>query len=187
MIIRKITGSEISTVNRDRFFVPFGLANTFTSTGEMLPGNIAHGWYDTDNDLEYEDFFSVQRTTFASGVGGEVWSTAQDLAKWARALFLDKKVVSRTSLDQMLTFHSPCTGEEFFTAGYGLGVGKFNPQLIYGLEAYGHEGHGPGYAAACIYLPDYEVCFGIMDNTDGGECIGTCLVKLVKVITSYFE
>ena len=76
MIIRKITGSEISTVNRDRFFVPFGLANTFTSTGEMLPGNIAHGWYDTDNDLEYEDFFSVQRTTFASGVGGEVWSTA---------------------------------------------------------------------------------------------------------------
>jgi len=187
MIIRKITGSEISIVNRDRFFVPFGLANTFTSMGETLPGNIAHGWYDTDNDLEYEDFFSVQRTTFASGVGGEVWSTAVDLAKWARALFLDKTVVSQTSLEQMLTFHSPCTGEEFFTAGYGLGVGKFNPQLIYGLEAYGHGGHGPGYAAACIYLPDYEVCIGIMDNTDGGECIGTCLVKLVKLITSHFE
>jgi len=187
MIIRKITGSEISTVNRDRFFIPSGLTNTFTSMGETLPGNIAHGWYDTDNDLEYEDFFSIQRTPFASGIGGEVWSTAEDLAKWARKLFHDKSVVSQGSLDQMLTFYSPCTGEEFFCAGYGLGVGKFNPLLIYGLEAYGHGGHGPGYAAACIYLPDYKVCIGIMDNTDGGECIGTSLAKLIKVITNHLD
>jgi uncharacterized protein (TIGR02145 family) len=185
IIIRKITGSEISTVNRDRFFIPLGLANTFTSMGEKLPGNIAHGWYDTDNDLEYEDFFYMQRTPFASGIGGEVWSTAEDLAKWGRALFHDKKVVNQTSLDQMLTFYSPCTGEEFFGDGYGLGVCRFNPQLIYGLKAYGHGGHGPGYAAGCIYLLDYEVCIGIMENTDGGECIGTCLTRLVKVVTSY--
>jgi uncharacterized protein (TIGR02145 family) len=187
MIIKKITGSEISTVNRDRFFVPSGLTNTFTSMGESLPGNIAHGWYDTDHDLEYEDFFSIQRTPFASGIGGEVWSTAEDLAKWARKLFHDKSVLSQASLDQMLTFHSPCTGEEFFGAGYGLGVCKFNPQLIYGLEAYGHGGHGPGYAAGCLYLPDYQVCIGIMDNTDGGECIGTSLAKLVKVITNHLD
>jgi uncharacterized protein (TIGR02145 family) len=187
MIIKKITGSEISTVNRDRFFVPSGLTNTFTSMGETLPGNIAHGWYDTDKDLEYEDFFSMQRTPFASGIGGEVWSTAEDLAKWARKLFHDKSIVSQASLDQMITFHTPCTGEEFFIAGYGLGVCKFNPQLIYGVEAYGHGGHGPGYAAGCIYLPDYKVCIGIMDNTDGGECIGTSLAKLVKVITSHLD
>jgi len=187
MIIRKITGSEISTVNRDRFFVPSGLTNTFTSMGETLPGNIAHGWYDTDKDLEYEDFFSMQRTPFASGIGGEVWSTPEDLARWARALFHDKNVVSQASLDEMLAFHSPCTGEEFFCAGYGLGVGKFNPELIYGLEAYGHGGHGPGYAAACIYLPAYKVCIGIMDNTDGGECIGTSLTKLTKIITSHLD
>jgi D-alanyl-D-alanine carboxypeptidase len=187
MIIKKITGLEISTVNRDRFFVPLGLNNTFTSMGETLPGNIAHGWYDTDNDLEYEDFFSIQRTPFASGIGGEVWSTAEDLAKWARKLFHDISVVSQGTLDQMLTFYSPCTGEEFFCAGYGLGVGKFNPELVYGLEAYGHGGHGPGYAAGCIYLPDYKVCIGILDNTDGGECIGTCLAKLIKVITSHLD
>jgi uncharacterized protein (TIGR02145 family) len=187
MIIRKITGSEISIVNRDRFFVPSGLTNTFTSMGETLPGNIAHGWYDTDKDLEYEDFFSMQRTPFASGIGGEVWSTPEDLAKWARALFHDKTVVSQTSLDQMLTFYSPCTGEELFGDGYGLGVCKFNSQLLYGLEAYGHGGHGPGYAAGCIYLPDYEVCIGIMDNTDGGECIGTSVTKLIKVIISHLE
>ena len=187
MIIRKITGSEISAVNRDRFFVPFGLTNTFTSMGETLPGNIAHGWYDTDKDLEYEDFFSMQRTPFASGIGGEVWSTPEDLARWARALFHEKNVVSQASLDEMLAFHSPCTGEEFFCAGYGLGVGKFNPELIYGLEAYGHGGHGPGYAAACIYLPDYKVCVGIMDNTDGGECISTGLTKLIKVITGHLD
>ena len=187
MIIKKITGSEISTVNRVRFFVPSGLTNTFTSMGETLPGNLAHGWYDTDKDLEYEDFFSMQRTPFASGIGGEVWSTAADLAKWARGLFHDKSVIRQGSLDQMITFHSPCTGEEFFVAGYGLGVCRFNPELIYGLEAYGHGGHGPGYGAACIYLPAYKVCIGIMDNTDGGECIGTSMTRLIKVISSHFD
>jgi D-alanyl-D-alanine carboxypeptidase len=182
MIIRKITGSEISAVNMDRFLVPFGLNNTFTSMGETLPEKIAHGWYDTDNDLEYEDFFSMQRTPFASGIGGEVWSTPEDLAKWARALFHEKIVVNQVSLDQMLTFHSPCPGEEFLVAGYGLGICKFNPQLVYGVEAYGHGGHGPGYAAGCLYLPDYKISIGIMDNTDGGECIGPGLTRLIKVI-----
>lgn len=187
MIIRKITGLEISTVNLERFFVPSGLTNTFTSMGEALPGNIAHGWYDVDKDLEYEDFFSIQRTPFASGIGGEIWSTPEDLAKWARKLLHDKSVVSQGSLDQMLAFHSPCTGEEFFIDGYGLGVCRFNPELIYGLEAYGHGGHGPGYGAACIYLPDYNVCIGIMDNTDGGECIGPSLASLVKVLSGHFD
>jgi len=187
MIIEKITGLEKTAHNRNRFFVPLGLSNTFTSKGETLPVNIAHGWFDTDKDLEYEDLSSWPRIPFASGIGGEVWSTPEDLAKWARALFYDKRVVSQASLDQMLTFHSPCTGEEFICAGYGLGVMKFNSQLLNSLEVYGHGGHGPGYAAGCMYLPDYHVCIGIMENTDGGESIGMCMTNLIKVIIDYLE
>lgn len=185
MIIKKATGSEIAEVNRERLFIPLGLTNTFTSMGESLPQNIVHGWYDTDKDLEYEDFFSTQRTPFASGIGGEVWSTPADLAKWAKALFHDKNVVTQASLNQMLAFHSPCTGEESFSAGYGLGVMKINPQLINDVVAYGHGGHGPGYGAACLYLPEYGVSIGIMDNTDGGECIGSSLAGLIRVIVSH--
>jgi uncharacterized protein (TIGR02145 family) len=187
MIIKKITGSEISTVNRARFWIPLGLTNTFTSMGEALTANIAHGWWDLDDDGAYDDFFSWPRTAFSSGIAGEVWSTSEDLAKWARALFHDKSVLNQASLDQMLTFHSPCTGEEFFSAGYGLGVVNFNPQLFNGLDAIGHSGNAPGYAAASIYLPEYEVCIGLVDNTEEGESIGVSITNLLNVIISHLE
>ena len=185
MIIMKITGSEIASVNRERFWIPLGLTNTFTSMGEALPSNTAHGWWDLDGDGTYDDFFSWPRTAFASGIAGEVWSNAEDLAKWARVPFKDRTVLNQASLDQMLTFHSPCTGEEFFSAGYGLGVANFNPQLLNGLQAYGHSGNAPGYAAASVYLPDYNVCIGIVDNTEEGEAVGICITNLLNVITSH--
>lgn len=187
MIIAKITGLQMSTVNKELFFTPLGLSDSFTSMGEALPGNIAHGWYDRNKDGHNEDLFTWQRTAFASGIAGEVWSTAEDLAKWARALFFDKTVLNQSILDQMLTFHSPCTGEEYMCAGYGLGVVKFNPQVFNGLEAFGHGGHGPGYAAGTIFLTRYNVCIGFMDNTDGGESVSVTMKNLLDVITEYFE
>ncbi|MBL7074698.1 beta-lactamase family protein [candidate division KSB1 bacterium] len=186
MIIKKITGSEISTVNRNRFWIPLGLANTFTSMGEALPANTAHGWWDLDGDGTYDDFFPWPRTAFASGIAGEVFSTAEDLAKWSQALFHNLSVLSQQSLDQMLTFHSPCTGEEFICAGYGLGAVKYQPELFNGLEAYGHSGNAPGYAAACLYLPDYDVCFGFTDNTEEGDAVLT-VADLLSIITSHLE
>jgi D-alanyl-D-alanine carboxypeptidase len=186
MIIQDITGSDIATAYHDRCFVPFGLSNTFASMGEPLPANTAHGWYDLNNDGVYDDFFSWPRTAFASGIPGEVFSTAEDLAEWARALFHDKSVLGEQYLDQMLTFHSPCTGEEYMVEGYGLGAVKFNPDLFNGLNAIGHSGNAPGYAAACVYLPDYEVCIGFMDNTEEGNAMWT-LFDLVDIITDYLE
>jgi len=186
MIIQDITGSELSAVYRDRFFIPWDLTNTFASMGEALPAGTAHGWYDLDSDGDYDDFFPWPRTAFASGICGEIFSTAEDLAKWAQAMYHDKSVLSQASLDQMLSFISPCTGEEFMCAGYGLGAIRFNPDLVNGLEAIGHSGNAPGYAAASIYLPDYQVCIGIVDNTEEGNAM-YCINDLLSVITDYLE
>jgi len=186
MIIMDITGSDIATVNRDRFWVPLGMSNTYTSMGEEPPVEIAHGWWDLDGDGSYDDFTSWSRAAFSSGIGGEVWTTAEDLAKWARALFHDKIVISQTSLDQMLTFQSPCTGEELIVAGYGLGALKYNPQIVNGLEGYGHSGNAPGYAAACVYLPAYDVCIGITDNTEAGDSMSS-VTNIISVITNQLD
>ncbi len=56
--------------------------NTFTSMGEALPTTTAHGWWDLDGDGTYDDFFSWPRKAFTSAIGSEVFSTAEDLAKW---------------------------------------------------------------------------------------------------------
>jgi CubicO group peptidase (beta-lactamase class C family) len=186
MIIEKITGSDISEVNESRFFIPLELNQSFTSKEGELPEVFAHSWFDLDGDGTYEDFSSFSRTAFVSGIGGEVWATAEELAKWVRYLYYDKKVISQASLDQMLTFHSPCTGEEFICAGYGLSVVKFNPQLVNGLDAIGHGGNAPGYAASCIYIPELEICIGFLDNTEEGEAIGAGVSSMLDVITAHY-
>ena len=169
-----------------RFWGPLGLTHSLASPGDGPPTDIAHGWYELQG-AGYEDFSSWPRTAFASGIGGEVWTTAEDLARWSRALLIDKTVISRALLDQMLTFYSPCTGEEFFCAGYGLGVVHFNPDLVNGEVALGHSGNAPGYAATGLCLPDLGVCMGVMDNTEAGEAIGSCVTNLIAVISSWLK
>ncbi|MEJ2545999.1 MAG: serine hydrolase [Calditrichaceae bacterium] len=187
-IIMDITESDIVTVNEERFWEPFNLTHSFTLQGEsVFPMTVAHGWWDLDSDGAYDDFYSWPRAGFSSAACGEVWSTAEDLAEWAKALFLDKTVLSQSYLDQMLDFHSPCTGEEDMCAGYGLGAVLFNPQLFNGITAYGHSGNAPGYAAASIYLPDYGVCIGLMDNTEEGESVAMSLINIINVITEEVE
>jgi uncharacterized protein (TIGR02145 family) len=186
MIIMRITGSDLPAVYQERFWGPLGLTHSLASLGDDLPADIAHPWYEL-HGAGYEDFSSWPRTAFASGIAGEVWTTAEDLARWNRALLIDKTVMSGALLDQMLTFHSPCTGEEFVCAGYGLGVALFNPDLVNGEVALGHSGNAPGYAAAGLCLPDLGVCIGVVDNTEAGEAIGICLTNLVAVISAWLN
>ncbi len=46
---------------------------------------------------------------------------------------------------------------------------NFSAELFNNLKVWGHGGDALGYAAACGYLPDYNICFAIMDNTQVGE------------------
>jgi D-alanyl-D-alanine carboxypeptidase len=187
VIIMNISGTDTATAYRDRFFTPLGMANSFTSMGEALPPHVAHGWWDLNGDGAYDDFSVWPRTAFISGTGGEVWSTAEDLARWGRALLHDRVVLGQPILDQMLTLYSPCTGEEFMVDAYGLGVMRFNPDLVDGLEAIGHGGNAPGFAAGYFYLPEYGISIGIMDNTEEGDSMGATMGNLLEVIVNHVD
>ena len=186
MIITEATGSEISTEYRNRFWDPLGLDRTFLAVEEELPENIAHGWWDLDGDGEYDDFASVSRTAFSSSVGGQVFSTAEDLAEWARALYHERTILDKHSFDEMITFYPVDTPDEPLLAGYGLGAVRFSPELFNDLEVWGHGGSAPGYAAGSLYLVDYGVSIGIADNTEEGDAMGT-LNDLLSIITSNVE
>jgi D-alanyl-D-alanine carboxypeptidase len=183
MIIQEITGSEVSAVYRDRLFTPLGLEHTYVAGLEELPENTAHGWFDLDGDGAYDDLPSF--TSFDTGIGGAVYATPEDLALWSHALFSERRLLKDETFQQMLTFHSP-TPDEPLLVGYGLGVVKFNPEIFNGLEILGHSGNAPGYAAACFYLPDYDVSLSVMVNTHAGEAMPTIndlLGILVKELT----
>lgn len=183
MIIQEITGSEAPIAYRDRLFIPLELEYTYATGLEALPQNTAHGWFDLDGDGVYDDLPSF--TSFDTGIGGAVYATPADLALWSHALFSERRLLNEESFKQMLIFHSP-TPDEPLLVGYGLGVVKFNPELFNGLEIWGHSGNAPGYAAACFYLPDYDVSIGMMVNTEGGESMPT-IIDLLTILTTNLE
>jgi D-alanyl-D-alanine carboxypeptidase len=185
MIIREATGNQISSEYRNRFFTPLGLTNSYLYVEEPLPTNVAHGWFDLTGNSIYDDLTQIPMTAFYSGAGGGVFCTAEDLAKWAKALLGDKNVVSSSSLFQMLNFHSPCPGEDLIEA-YGLGIGKFNHSIFNGLNIIGHGGNPIGYAAACFYLPDHGVAMGVMDNTEDGDAMGI-INDLLTIIINHLN
>lgn len=183
MIIRKAADSQISHQYRTRFFEPCDLNRAYLAPEETLPANTARGWFDLDGDGNYDELPFM--TSFYSMAGGGVFCSAEDLAKWSRALFHDRIVLTQQSLEQMLTFHSPCPGEPL-VSGYGLGTINFSSELFNNLEVWGHGGDAPGYAAGCLYLSAYGICIGIMDNTEEGESMWT-INDLLSVITEHLE
>jgi D-alanyl-D-alanine carboxypeptidase len=168
LIIREATGDDISVQYRARLLAPNGLDGIFTAVEENPTGTVANGWFDLDGDGSYEDISNIPATAFYSAIGGGVFATAEDLALWGKAMYRDRTVLSPGYYDQMMDFVVPTPGEPL-VYGYGLGVCWFSPELFNNLTAYGHGGNPIGYAAGCFYLPDYDVCIGILDNTEEGE------------------
>jgi CubicO group peptidase (beta-lactamase class C family) len=156
-LIRELNGTTVSEVYRNRIFDPCGLTDTYLYADETLPGAVAHGWFDINGDNIYEDITINPLISFYSAAGGGIFATATDLALWAKKIFIDGIVVNQNQLDQMTDFYTPIPNEPL-VAGYGLGIVHFNPDLFNGLTIYGHSGDAPGYAAASMYLADYNVC-----------------------------
>lgn len=185
LIIREAAGTDISTQYRERFFNPLGLDRMFTAVEEDPAGVVANGWFDINGDGVYDDFSNVPATAFYTAIGGGVFATAEDLARWAKALFHDRVVLTEEYFDQMMDFHVPTPGEPL-VYGYGLGACWFSPELFNNLTVWGHGGNPLGYAAGCLYLPDYGVCIGIADNTEEGETMPV-INDILRVITNHLD
>jgi D-alanyl-D-alanine carboxypeptidase len=176
MIAERVTQSDVHAELRTRFFEPLGLSSIFASPGESLPAgyDIAHNWYDAGGDGAPKDLTAMPSTAVCSWAGGELYCTAEDLAKWMVHL-ADGDIVSQDSLQQMLSFHSPTPGEDWMN-GYGLGIAR---NVIQDIEWWGHAGWIFGYKSGVIYLPRFKLCVAVMtnDNSMAAELIAQNLTQ----------
>ena len=101
-------------------------------------------------------------------------------------MYHEREVLSQQSLDQMLDFLLVQDPAEPLVTGYGLGVVEFSPELLNGLEVWGHAGNAPGYAAGTLYLPDYGVSIALATNTQEGEAMQT-VNDLLSIVTSRLQ
>lgn len=155
-----------------------GLNSTFFDVEEMLPSNIAHGWFDLSGNGSYDDISLISRTGIYSVLwtSGAVFSTAEDLANWSSALF-GGKVISQSSLDKMLT--SCCTMPGTTDVGCGMGVYLIGPSNNAGVELIGYTGRTFGYLTSLFYLPDYGISVTVIINEDNSACLDAITTNLI--------
>jgi D-alanyl-D-alanine carboxypeptidase len=182
MIIEEATGEDLAAIYHTYLWDDLPLENTYLATYEDLPEDTAHGWFHLDGDGTYDELPSS--ISFNTSTGGAIFTTPEDLALWAQAMYHDKTVLSEDALNQMLTYE-PTSPEEPLLAGYGLGVAKYSPEIFNGIEIYGHSGNAAGYVAASFYLPEYGICLGIMLNTHDGPMF--VINDLLTTVLDYLD
>jgi hypothetical protein len=101
-------------------------------------------------------------------------------------------VLSEQSLTEMLSFVPASDPTEPIAAEYGLGVGKFNFEVVApgnsrlaDLEHYGHSGNVIGYNALMIYLPQHRATVVALFNEN--FTIATTVGRLLEVVDRYLS
>lgn len=166
MIVERATRRTLYEEITRRILRPVGLDETIPSNSLTLP-QVANGYFQNKPVIVGGRFNVNPQWEWA---GGGFASTAQDLARWARALYAGD-VLQKKSLDEML--QSTTTGEG---AHYGLGVEIV--QSKWG-KAYGHDGEFPGYLSDMRYYPSYGIAVAVMVNSDETPALNKFMASAV--------
>lgn len=167
MVVERAAGRSLYEEVAARFVKPLRLGRTIPSDSHVLP-EVANGYFEGRPVIVGGRFRLNPQWEWA---GGGFASTAEDLARWARALY-GGDALAKKSLEEM--FGSTTAGEG---AGYGLGVevrrGKLGP-------TYGHDGDFPGYLSDVRYFPKYDLAVAVQVNADEDEAAARFISTAVE-------
>jgi D-alanyl-D-alanine carboxypeptidase len=168
MIIERVTKNSFYNELNRRILKPLRLNNTIPSDRRLLPGLII-GYSRPGSPFGFEGrVVSDDRLIInpqMEWTGGGLLSNAEDLARWAKALY-EGRVLKRAYLAQMLEAVEAKTGKG---DKYGLGVQVRESR--WGVT-YGHGGWFPGYLSEMEYFPQHRVAIAVQFNTDAVRKLG---------------
>jgi CubicO group peptidase (beta-lactamase class C family) len=172
-LVGQLRGQAWSEVLRQEILEPLGMARTTTAPqSPHARGFAVHPWAD------------VMQLEPANGTGlmapaGELWSTAEDLCRFASFLLDgDDRVLAPSTLAEMRAPASP-PGDDAWAGGYGLGLQLFRRD---GRVVYGHSGSMPGFVATLCVSPDDGIGGIALANATSGPDIGTIAIDLVMIV-----
>ncbi|MFC1692766.1 serine hydrolase domain-containing protein [Candidatus Latescibacterota bacterium] len=182
IIIKKATGSSLSTEFRERFWQTMGIENTYLSIEENIPGNQAHVYGDNfqfgDSNIDVTFLPRASHESITYGSSG-IFITAENLARWSHALF-EGKILQQQSMDEMLQFvkFKPFANMR----AYGLGVQVYTRSFSSGKEAIGHGGGNIGTTTYMVYLPKYHVSIVVMINAYPNKSADVITKGLIRIV-----
>lgn len=148
-VIEKVSGQDYGDFLERNIFAPLGMRDTaHRGRDAVIVSNLAPGYQPSGAwDIERAPFLDW---TIKTG-NGSLYSTAEDLYKWHRALRAGG-FLSPDSLAQM--FKDQVDG-----TGYGWFVGERS-----GRKVLRYSGRSPGYTASFERYPDEDACIIILSN-----------------------
>jgi D-alanyl-D-alanine carboxypeptidase len=167
LVAEAVGGRPIADQLRTEFFEPLGLADTIYQGSELPSEPLAHGYrftgpgtnlpaIDLSDGTGIVPFTSV---VTAAGAAGSIATSAEDLARWGRALY-GGSVLTPLSMFAMVSDVSHTAGYDP-NVPYGLGVQSV---VIDGHPTLGHSGRLLGFRAALRYLPDEGITIAVLTN-----------------------
>jgi CubicO group peptidase (beta-lactamase class C family) len=152
--------------------IPLGMARTTLRARAPHAGGFAvHPWADVMQPEPAEH-------TGHMGPAGDLWSTADDLCRFA--VFLldgDDRVLPAAALEEMRTQAAPPSG----AGGYGFGI-----QILdrHDRTLFGHTGSMPGFLATLWVSPADGLGAVALANATAGPVIAEIAADLVEIVAS---
>ncbi|MDF9814347.1 serine hydrolase domain-containing protein [Streptomyces sp. SPB162] len=172
-LVERLRGKPWGEVLRAEVLEPLGMARTTLLPRAPHAGGWAvHPWADV---MQPEPLHDTGRMAPA----GQLWSTADDLCRWAVFLSAgDERVLSAASVAEMRTPAAAPAGADW-DPGYGLGL-----QLLRrdGRLLAGHTGSMPGFLAALWVSVEDGVGALVLTNATSGPQVTAAAADLVAIV-----
>ncbi|WP_433534708.1 serine hydrolase domain-containing protein [Micromonospora sp. CA-249363] len=155
-LLERLTGTPWADLLDQRILTPLSLRRTtYAATEPYARGYVVHPWHHTLREEPRTD-------TGAMAPAGQLWSTIEDLGRWAAFLAdPDPSVLAAETLTEMC---APVVISDLdaWTGGHGLGLELYRD----GERVYvGHGGSMPGYVAAlAVHRPSRTAVVGFANS-----------------------
>lgn len=176
LIVQQASGLRFADFLSQRVFVPLGMTRTvaFEDGISTIPER-AYGYSRREGSMEWE--FADQSVTSATLGDGGIYSSVEDLAKWARALDAGKLVRS----DLLAQAFTPGRLNDGTLTDYGFG---WFLREYEGRVSTHHTGSTTGFRTAIRRLPDQRITVIVLTNRDEGDPLKVADAMVDRVLES---
>ena len=172
-LVGELRGQPWHEVLRQEILEPLGMPRTTVQPqSPHARGFAVHPWADV---MQLEP----AEQTGLMAPAGELWSTAEDLCRFAAFLLDgDDRVLGAETLAEMRTPAAP-PGDDIRDGGYGLGLQLFR---LDGRLFFGHGGSMPGFLATLCVSAANGVGGIALANATSGPDIGAIATDLARIV-----
>jgi D-alanyl-D-alanine carboxypeptidase len=169
LVVEKATHKNLAALVREEFLTPLGLSHTFVQTEERTLGVVAHGYNGSaakSVDLSIGQTmvpFTSEVTACSSACA--IVSSAQDLARWASALY-GGGVLDGAEMASMLDTTAALPYPSFIPRGLGAEVISLGGRI-----AWGHRGHLDGFDGSMMYMPESGLTIVVQTNAEWANAL----------------